>query len=128
MLLNSFHLSFEVTDIHVSKLFYTKVLGGSIEKDTGDWCNINLFNHQITLHHNPKIAPQSLINFHWGLNVVWPDFDLICQRLIAIEAPFVKLPEIQHLGQSSERVKMAFKDPSGYVIEIKSYRNFPTVF
>jgi len=128
MFLNSFHLSFEVANLLNSKLFYTKVMGGSIEKDTGNWCNINLFNHQITLHQNPNIAPKSKANFHWGLNVTWPDFELICERLIAIDAPFLKTPEIQNLGQPSERVKMSFKDPSGYVIELKSYRNFPTVF
>lgn len=117
-----FHLSFEVSDYTISKTFYTKVLGGLIEVDNGKWCNINLFGHQITLHHNPHLKPQDLGNYHWGLNLDWNNFEVICKRLIAVEAPFLKVPEIQNAGTLNERVKAIFRDPDGYVIELKVIR------
>ncbi len=118
----AFHLSFEVSNYSNSKIFYTKVLGGRIEVDNGKWCNINLYGHQITLHHNPQLAPRDLGDFHWGLNLNWTDFEGICSRLIAVEAPFLKVPQVQNKGSNNERVKMVFRDPDGYILEFKVLR------
>ena len=118
----TFHLSFEVSNFTNSKIFYTKVLGGQIEVDNGKWCNINLYGHQITLHYNPQLIPRDLGNFHWGLNLNWITFEEICNRLIAVEAPFLKVPQVQNKGSNNERVKMVFRDPDGYILEFKVFK------
>lgn len=118
----SFHLSFEVSDYKISQIFYTKVLGGKISVDNGKWCNIDFYGHQITLHHNPNLVPRDLSNFHWGLNMNWTDFEIVCNRLISVEAPFIKVPEVQNKGTENERVKMVFRDPDGYILEFKVFK------
>ncbi len=84
--------------------------------------NIDLYDSQITLKHNPAISPE-LPDFHFGVNLTLAEFNRIVASVLERGRAFVAVkPEIWDAGTPLERKKMYLKDPSGYLIELKGYR------
>lgn len=53
-----FHLSFPVTSLDRSIDFYRRCLGAHPGRRQDDWCDVLLFEHQLTLHERPAdVAP-----------------------------------------------------------------------
>ena len=123
--MNSFHISFEITNYRESLNFYTNVLGGRIELDETTWCNINLFGHQVTFHHEPEMQSIDYGNFHWGLNIPIKRFEALYQKLKDANTEFVIYPEMKDNHAGNNRLIMKIKDPNGFVLEFKTFRNIP---
>ena len=119
---HSFHLSLPVKDYLETKNFYAEALGGTVEKETASWFNVNLYGHQLTFHVHPNKLLDNTY-FHFGINVEYNLFYELFKKLQSKNTFFELLPQTQHQGQSTERVKMVFCDPNGYKLEFKAYKN-----
>lgn len=120
-----FHLSFPVRDLAAAKAFYCDFLGASIGRDNGQWADILLFGHQLTLHHRPAevLSPELRGVRHFGAILPWHDWEALGAGLQRKGIVFVRPPTISDAGTMEEHGKMLFCDPSDNLIEIKAYRN-----
>jgi len=112
-----FHLSLRVADLRASVRFYEAVLGCARTADEGDWCNLDLGGHQLTLHQargeRASLAEQHLD--HYGLILAHSDWDALLARLEAAGIPFRLPPK-----DEGDRSKFVLADPDGIGLEFKT--------
>lgn len=121
-----FHLSFPVRSLQAAKDFYCTYLGATVGRDTGEWADILLFGHQITIHECPTevLAPEDRGVRHFGLILPWDQWRALGHSLARHGCPPLLMePMIAHSGTEKEQGKMLLCDPSDNLIEIKAYRN-----
>lgn len=120
-----FHLSFPVRDLSAAKAFYCDALGATVGRDNGEWADILLFGHQITLHERPSevLGAEARGVRHFGAILPWEEWDALGLALIGQGCPFVMPPTVAHSGTEKEQGKMLLCDPSDNLIELKAYRN-----
>ncbi len=115
------HLSLPVSNLERSRRFYEFVLGAETGRVTDDWIDIWLYGMQLTLHQGTAIADtQARRDFHFGAALPWAGWEQQRDRLIALDAEFISAPAI---NEARGEAKMYLRDPDGYFIEIKAYRN-----
>ena len=115
-----FHLSFPVTDLDASLVFYTEKLGARIGRRKQEWADVALFGAQITLQHQPQDVLQPMPRSrHFGATLEWQQWEELTGALNA----FVERPRIDFAGTEREQAKAMLADPSGNLIEIKAYRH-----
>jgi extradiol dioxygenase family protein len=119
-----FHLSFPVLDLNAAKTFYCDVLGATVGRDNGNWADIVLFGHQLTLHNRPSevLAPDQRGVRHFGAILPWQEWVSLGAKLQSKGCTFVSPPTISNSGTDQETGKMLLCDPSDNIIEIKAYR------
>lgn len=124
-----FHLSFPVLDLAAAKTFYCDALGATVGRDTGEWADLLLFGHQLTLHHRPgEVLPPGQQGVrHFGAILPWQDWEALGARIERHGAAWLRPPTVVGTGTAHEHGKMLLRDPSGNVIEIKAYRNLAAV-
>ncbi len=116
-----FHMSIGVQSITESQKFFTEVLGAKITHQEASYCNVELFQHQITLKPVPDIEV-TLPHFHFGINMSLVEFEEISKKILKDHDEFVAMkPKVVDKGTSLERRKMYLKCPTGYTVEIKGY-------
>jgi len=120
--MNAFHLSLPVREYAATRTFYCDLLGGQFDRDEETGFTVDLHGHQITFRDAPEKVPDT-DSFHFGLNVRWSFFHSLFEKLREQGVRFEWLPEYENMGQPNERVKMIFRDPNGYLLEFKAYRN-----
>jgi len=121
--MDAFHISLPVREYASTRTFYCDVLGAQFDREEeDDGFTVDLHGHQITFKNRPDKVPDTDA-FHWGLNVRWSFFHSLFEKLKAQRVRFEWLPEYVNVGQPDERVKMIFRDPNGYLLEFKAYRN-----
>jgi extradiol dioxygenase family protein len=120
-----FHLSFPVRSLEAARDFYCRVLGATLGRDNGEWADILLFGHQITLHERPSevLSAEARGVRHFGAILPWGPWQALGLTLMEQGCPFVMPPTIAHQGTDNEQGKMLLCDPSDNLIEIKAYRN-----
>lgn len=120
-----FHLSFPVSELKSAKRFYVEVLGATVGRENEEWLDILLWGHQITLHHRPEevlpLAEQG--KRHFGVVLPWPEWERAVERIEKLGVGFLDSPTIKLAGTDDEHGKFYLGDPSGNVIEVKTYRN-----
>ena len=115
-----FHLSFPVRDLDEAVAFYVAVLGGVPGRRAQDWADILLFGAQITLQHRPQdVSAPMPRSRHFGATLPWSEW----QELTSSLTDFLEAPRSDHQGTDREQAKAMIRDPSGNLIELKSYRN-----
>ena len=124
-----FHLSFPVLDLPAAKAFYCDALGATVGRDNGDWADILLFGHQLTLHNRPNevLPPDQHSVRHFGAILPWQDWIALGAKLESEGCTFLRPPTVSGTGTAHEHGKMLLCDPSNNVIEIKAYRNVAAV-
>lgn len=124
-----FHLSFPVLDLDAAKTFYCDVLGATVGRDNGNWADIVLFGHQLTLHNRPSevLAPDQRGVRHFGAILSWQEWVSLGEKLQNKDCTFLRPPTISNSGTDQENGKMLLCDPSDNLIEIKAYRNVAAV-
>jgi len=124
-----FHLSFPVVDLAAAKAFYCGALGATAGRDSGDWVDILLFGHQLTLHNRPGevLPPDQQGVRHFGAILPWQDWMALGAKLEKQGCAFLRPPTVTGVGTEHEQGKMLLCDPSNNVIEIKAYRNVAAV-
>ncbi len=115
-----FHLSFPVTDLDATLAFYVDQLDAEVGRRHPDAVDIALFGAQLTLQHAPEdvLTPHPRTR-HFGATVSWTEWEAIASRLRS----FVEPPTVSYAGEPKEQAKLMVADPSGTLIEIKTYRN-----
>ena len=118
-----FHLSLGVTSITASVDFFEKVLKATVtHRDPSGYVNLDFYGSQITLKESPDLNP-TLPHFHFGLNLGLVAFEQLSKSIL--ESGYegtVTQPKVFDEGTPLERKKMYVKCPTGYLIEIKGYR------
>jgi len=129
MLESIFHLSFPVRDLRAARDFYCTYLGATVGRDAGEWLDILLFGHQVTLHERPSevLAPEARGVRHFGVVLPWDRWQAVGRTLEDLGCPLVMAPTIAHAGTPREQGKILLCDPSDNLIEIKAYRDVSAV-
>lgn len=116
-----FHLSLPVSNLQNTREFYEKFLGAKTGRVTENWLDIWLFGVQITIQQaRHKINSGQSEKFHLGGTLSWEKWEAVRDRLAQLGADFVGAPNID---EASGQAKMYLKDPDGYIIELKAYRD-----
>jgi extradiol dioxygenase family protein len=121
---SSFHLSLGVRSIDESLDFFVRVLGGQVlHRDPSGYVNLDLFGCQLTLKQSSEVTVK-LADFHFGVNLNLAEFERTAERILADSPRFVVMkPKVVDSDTALERRKMYLKCPTGYLIELKGYRD-----
>ena len=122
------HLSLPVRDLHAARDFYVEALGCQAARTRHDFVDVWFFGMQLTLQDRPDEVgePTPGGSRHFGVTLARSEFDELVARLDAATVPWVVPVTTDNEGLSTEQTKAKLKDPSGNVIEIKSYRDVDT--
>ncbi len=132
-----FHLAFPVTDLQAARDFYLGVLGCTEGRSSPSWVDFNFYGHQIVAHLEPSEASLAETNTvdgqqvpvrHFGVILEWEEWHRLAGRLKAAGITFIIEPYIRFQGQVGEQATLFFLDPSGNVLEFKSFRDPSQIF
>jgi extradiol dioxygenase family protein len=117
------HLSIPVRDLDEARNFYVNALGCEVARARPGYQDVWFFGMQVTLQHRPDEAgaarPDSVR--HFGVTLGREDFDALVGRLAAGGARWVSPVSTDDEGLATEQTKAKIADPSGNVIEMKTY-------
>lgn len=126
-----FHISLQVADLFATRDFYVDVLGGVIGRITPDWLDVIVWGHQLTFHARHADAGVTSArdheDRHFGVILPWEEWVHACERLREYGVE-MRGPLISHHGTEIEQRKVYVRDPDGYLIELKWYRNLAATF
>ncbi|MEK9657324.1 MAG: VOC family protein [bacterium] len=132
-----FHAAFPVSDIAVSKEFYSSVLGCTLGRSSDSWIDINFFGHQLVFHYVKDFTIKNYVNPvdnqqipvpHFGVVLTWSDWEKLASRLQKQAICFEISPYIRFKGQIGEQGTMFFYDPHNYALEFKSFKDSNQLF
>jgi len=132
-----FHLAFPVNNLKSAKIFYTEVLECEVGRESSKWVDFNLFGHQIVAHYSPKdcsIQNKNLVDGdkipsrHFGVILNWKEWEELSQKINEKSVEFYIKPKIRFKGQKGEQGTFFILDPSGNVLEFKSFKNDSMIF
>ena len=122
------HLSLPVRDLHAARDFYVEALGCQAARTRDDFVDVWFFGMQLTLQDRPdevgEWKPGGSRRF--GVTLARDEFDELLVRLEVAAVPWVVPVTTDNEGLPTEQTKAKLADPSGNVIEIKSYRDVDT--
>lgn len=133
---NLFHLSLPCRNLVETKMFYLDTVGASLGRYSNNWADINLFGHQITFTQAGKfnfnspnyIFEEKIIpSFHYGIILNVDAWGTMYAKLngfnleLVTRATFLK-------NKSGEHLSFFVKDPNGYMLEFKSFKEPKQVF
>ncbi|MEL7036306.1 MAG: VOC family protein [Cyanobacteria bacterium J06592_8] len=132
-----FHLAFPVNDLEQTRNFYKGLLGCVEGRSCEIWVDFDFFGHQITAHlqssaqssvsTNPVDGEKVPIR-HFGVILDWNQWHQLAERLNNQNIEFIIQPQIRFQGKAGEQATLFIKDPSGNVLEFKSFQNESQIF
>ncbi len=119
------HLSIAVRDLDEALDFYVHALGCRPARRRQGFADVWFYGLQVTLQHQPgEVAPAwPGGSRHFGVTLGRPAFDDLVARLRARGVDWVVPVTTDHAGSLTEQTKGKVADPSGNVIELKTYRD-----
>ncbi|MSQ47043.1 MAG: glyoxalase [Deltaproteobacteria bacterium] len=132
-----FHLAFPVVDLVATRRFYVDLLKCQIGRENDQWIDFDFFGHQITAHLSSEEARLVAVNLvdgddvpvhHFGVILEWPEWQRLAERLTREQTQFVIAPHLRFQGQVGEQATMFIRDPSGNILEFKSFKDMTRVF
>jgi len=132
-----FHLAFPVSDLGEARSFFGGLLGCDEGRSAPRWVDFDFFGHQISAHLRDDEEGEPPLNSvdgdrvptrHFGLILVWSDWELLRAKLVQGDARFVIDPKIRFVGQPGEQATMFVAGPSGNVLEFKAFRSESDIF
>lgn len=132
-----FHHAFPVDDLEGARAFYGDLLGCARGTQTARTANFEFFGHHIIAHlvpgeafdvHRKATAGRNIAIRHFGAALAWNDWEALKDRLVAARAEFLVAPQMRHAGEPGEEQLMLLADPSGNVVEFKTYRDIEHLF
>jgi extradiol dioxygenase family protein len=117
------HLSIPVRDLREAQVFYVEKLGCQAARTRPEFADVWFFGMQITLQDRPdELAPlRSGGSRHFGVTLGRDDFDEMVSRLHEQDVDWVAPVSTDDPGTPVEQTKTKIADPSGNVIEFKTY-------
>ncbi len=119
------HLSLPVLDLDAALAFYVDVLQctrGRYRPDQG-FADVWFFGLQLTLQHQPDqvLTAEQQGARHFGAAVPPEELAAVITRLRAASVAWVEPPTTDATGLLNGKTSAKFLDPSGNVIELKTY-------
>ena len=131
-----FHLSLPCSDVEDTKKFYVETVGAILGRHSNNWADINLFGHQITFtqagkfnFNNPNYVFEGKIlpSFHFGVIVDVDTWGTIYSKLNQLNLELVNQTTFLK-NKPGEHLSFLVKDPNGYLLEFKSFKDSEQVF
>lgn len=131
-----FHLALPCEDLDKVKDFYVNILGAELGRSTDTWIDINLYQNQITFTRsgsfnfdfkNYRLGDKILPSFHFGVIIDVELWGVLYAKLfkmdleVTTEAVFMEKKVGEHLS-------FFIKDPNGYMVEFKSFKDHREIF
>jgi uncharacterized protein len=119
------HLSIPVRDVEEAREFYVHTLGCQAARARAGFADVWFFGMQVTLQDRPdEVAPlDAASSRHFGVTLGRDEFDATVARLDSSGIDWLVPVSTDDEGQSTEQTKAKIVDPSGNVIELKTYRD-----
>jgi len=139
MELRPFHLAFPVHNLEAARVFYSDLLGCATGRQSNFWIDFNFFGNQITAHLDKsrtgdavqctnEVDSKTIPVPHFGAILNWDRFHVLAERFQEAGIQFIHEPMIRFQGEVGEQATMFLKDPSGNVLEFKSFKDESLVF
>jgi extradiol dioxygenase family protein len=131
-----FHISLPCSDIEQTKNFYINVLGAELGRQKENWIDVNFFEHQITFiqsgnfkftYKNYKLGDNILPSFHIGVILPVLIWQIMFRKLENSSVLHIDTTEYL-IGSKGEHVSFFTKDPNGYIVEFKRFKDEASVF
>ncbi|WP_088341586.1 VOC family protein [Robiginitalea sediminis] len=135
--LTPFHVAIPVHNLSECREFYREVLECEEGRSSDHWVDFNFFGHQLVIHYKPKSEETLHTNPvdgkdvpvpHYGVVLLWDDFQALADTLKSKGVSFVIEPYIRFKGLVGEQATMFFYDPAGNALEFKAFRNMDQLF
>lgn len=135
--LRPFHLAFPITNIKKTIKWYTNILGCKIGRIDDRWVDFNFYGHQISAHlvdnkinfQNSNIVDGKNIPCrHFGIILTNRKWNELSSKLINKKIDFLIKPNTRFIGEKGEQSTFFMKDPSGNILEFKSFKNDRMIF
>tara|TARA_X000000368_G_C22442453_1_gene455347 strand:+ start:42 stop:461 length:420 start_codon:yes stop_codon:yes gene_type:complete len=132
-----FHIAFPVKNLKNTKEFYTNILGCSLGRQSAKWIDFNLYGHQVVAHLSPKECTKSNVNKvdgdmvscrHFGVILPWDKWETLGKNIKKNKIRFMIKPKVRFKNLKGEQGTFFIVDPSGNVLEFKSFKNDSMVF
>tara|TARA_X000001036_G_scaffold440087_1_gene494312 strand:+ start:4781 stop:5200 length:420 start_codon:yes stop_codon:yes gene_type:complete len=132
-----FHLAFPVIDLEETRNFYLGILGCSLGRESETWIDFNFFGHQIVAHLSPedcheiksnKVDGDKVPSRHFGVILSWKNWESLCGKLKKNKVQFRINPKIRFKNEKGQQGTFFIDDPSGNVLEFKSFKHDLMVF
>ena len=132
-----FHLAIPVHNLEASRKFYRDVLGCEEGRSSDHWVDFNFFGHQLVIHYKPKsnetlhtnpVDGKDVPVPHFGVVLLWNDFQTFSEVLKNKNISFVIEPYIRFKGLVGEQATMFFYDPAGNALEFKAFKDLGQLF
>jgi len=119
------HLSIPVRDVEQARDFYERTLGCEVARSRDDTCDVWFYGMQITLQNRAdEVRPDAGTGSrHFGVTLERQEFETAIARLQAADVHWVTPVTTEYEGSAVEQTKAKISDPSGNVIELKTYRD-----
>ncbi len=117
------HLSIPVRDLDEACRFYTEVLGCSIGRSYDEFVDVWFFGMQVSLQNRPDqvTALDRAGVRHFGVTLDRAAFDVAAARVNDHGVQWLVGVSTDEPGTALEQTKGKLADPSGNVIELKTY-------
>lgn len=132
-----FHLAFPVDDIEATRAFYAGLLGCGVGREAERWIDFDFHGHQISAHLKPGVAAEGAKNEvdgdqvpvrHFGAVLDWDAWEALSEKLRTAGANFRIDPRVRFQGEVGEQGTFFVEDPSGNVLEFKTFRDRARLF
>ena len=119
------HLSLPVRDIEEAQDFYVRALGCQPARARDDFVDVWFFGLQLTLQDRPDEATGLVAGSarHFGVTLERDEFEELVERLERNDVEWLSPVTTDDAGLLTEQTKAKIVDPSGNVIEVKTYRD-----
>ena len=135
--MHPFHLAVPTHDLQATRAFYGDLLGCTIGREAEAWIDFDFFGHQLSVHLKPEETARASANEvdgkqvpvrHFGVILPWDTWQALAARLKREGTEFIIAPYIRFEGEVGEQATMFFADPSGNMLEFKSFRDPSQIF
>ena len=132
-----FHLALPCKDLLETRWFYENILELPIGRSSENWMDVNLFGNQITFtsvgeykfdFKEYRLGKHILPSFHFGVIVDQDVWGLLYTKLFQENKQDVTTEVSFMENKVGEHISFFVKDPNGYTIEFKCFKNSAEVF
>lgn len=136
MTIQSFHLALPCNNIDKTKKFYQNTLGAKLGRSSDSWADINLYGNQITFtaagsfdfeYKSYRLGEHILPSFHFGIVIDSEPWQKLHDYLVKSDLDVTDGLNF-FKGKKGEHRSFFVKDPNGYMVEFKSFKNPEAVF
>ena len=136
-MIQPFHIAIPVQNLEKCRTFYRDILNCKEGRSSDHWVDFDFFGHQLVIHQKDDFVAQRISNPvdghdvpvpHFGVVLTWEGWDLLSERLKAVNTKFVIEPGIRFQGKVGEQATMFFNDPENNALEFKAFKDISQLF